>query len=46
MTLATLIFSGWNWFWLAAGLLGVAFLLLWWSYRAAPAGVWRWTCLA
>jgi len=45
MTLAALIFSGWNWFWLAAGLLGVAFLLLWWSYRAAPAGVWRWTCL-
>lgn len=43
--LATLIFSGWNWLWLAASLLGVAGLLLFWTYRAAPPGRWRWVCL-
>src|SRR6266478_1609228 len=43
--LATLIFSGSNWLWLAAGTLVLALLLLFWSYRAAPAGAARWVCL-
>src|SRR6266446_10914463 len=42
---ATLIFSGSNWLWLAAGTLVLALLLLFWSYRAAPAGAARWVCL-
>ena len=45
MSLATLIFSGWNWLWLAAGVLAVAFLLLIWSYRAGQAGSVRWVCI-
>src|SRR5712675_1604162 len=45
MSLATLIFSGWNWLWLAAGALGIGLLLLVWSYRAAPPGMIRWVCL-
>src|SRR6266478_3038982 len=43
--LATLIFSGSNWLWFAAGTLVLALLLLFWSYRAAPAGAARWVCL-
>ncbi|MBI3852409.1 MAG: hypothetical protein HY298_19305 [Verrucomicrobia bacterium] len=45
MFLATLIFSGWNWLWPAAGAIGVALVLLIWSYRAAPTGMIRWVCL-
>lgn len=45
MSLAVLIFSGLNWLWITAGGIGVALLLLFWSYRAAPAGVVRWVCL-
>jgi len=45
MFLAILILSGWNFLWLAAGVTGAAFLLLLWSYRAAPAGAVRWLCL-
>src|SRR5437870_12890754 len=45
MSLATLIFSSWNWLWLATGVMGIALVLLWWSYRAATAGVVRWICL-
>src|SRR5216117_2336524 len=45
MSLATLIFSSWNWLWLASGVVGIAVVLLWWSYRAATAGVVRWICL-
>jgi uncharacterized membrane protein len=41
---ATVVFSGQNLIWLVAGTLGFAFLLLFWSYRSAPAGVVRWTC--
>src|SRR6266566_1736641 len=42
---ATLIFSGSNWLWFAAGTLVLALLLLFWSYRAASAGAARWVCL-
>src|SRR6266571_326877 len=45
MSLATLIFSGWNWLWPAAACLLLALALLFWSYRAAPTGPLRWVCL-
>ena len=45
MFLASLIFSGWNWLWLVVGAIGVALVLLIWSYRAAPRGMVRWLCL-
>src|SRR5206468_12679708 len=45
-SLATLIFSGWNWLWPAAACLLLALALLFWSYRAAPTGPLRWICLA
>src|SRR5258705_11548028 len=44
MSLATLIFAGWNWLWFAAGASGVALLLLLFGYRAAPRGSLRWLC--
>src|SRR5215510_11991240 len=46
MSLATLIFSGWNWLWLAGCVLGIALALLFWSYSAATSGWVRWACLA
>src|SRR5438477_11422300 len=46
MSLATLIFSGWNWLWPAAGVLCLGLVLLLWSYRATPAGPVRWLCLS
>src|SRR5499427_7663367 len=46
MSLATLIFSGWNWLWLAGGVVGMALALLVWSYSAAATGWTRWVCLA
>src|SRR5690349_9179556 len=45
MSLATVLFSGLNWFWLVAGFVAVGFLLLVWSYRAASAGPVGWVCL-
>jgi len=42
----TLIFPGWNWLWCAAGLTGVAFLTLFWSYRASLPGATRWVCVS
>src|SRR6267378_1448340 len=41
---ASIIFSGSNWLWLAAGVLGLAVILAAWSYRAAPNGWPRWVC--
>jgi hypothetical protein len=43
--LATLTFSGETWLWPLAGFLAAAALILFWSYRAAPAGALRWVCL-
>ena len=44
MPLATLIFSGWSYVWLAVPILVFAALVLLWSYRSAPPGVARWLC--
>ena len=44
ISLATLIFSGWNWLWPVAGAIILGLGLLFWSYRAAPAGPIRWLC--
>lgn len=43
--LTTLTFSGWNWLWPVVGFLGVAALVLAWSYRASAAHPLRWVCL-
>ena len=45
MTLAELTFSGWTWFWPALAFLGVAGLVLAWSYRASAAQPLRGVCL-
>src|SRR5260221_14624723 len=45
MSMATLTFSGWDWLWPIAGVMGVALLLLVWSYRATPTGWARWGCV-
>ncbi|HTL54647.1 MAG TPA: glutamine amidotransferase [Candidatus Limnocylindrales bacterium] len=45
MFLASLIFSGWHWAWIAAGGVGVGVLLLLWSYRAGSAGLLRSCCV-
>jgi uncharacterized membrane protein len=42
--MATLVFSGWNYLWLVALVLGVSLAVVLWSYRAAPAGWPRWVC--
>ena len=44
MLLANLIFSGWNYIWLVGPLCLLAATVLFWSYRAAPAGFARWLC--
>lgn len=44
MFLASLIFSGWSYVWLAALFLLIGFIALFWGYRAAPSGVVRWVC--
>jgi uncharacterized membrane protein len=44
MPLASLIFSSWNWLWLALAAVALGFLLLLYSYRAAPPGFARWLC--
>ena len=47
MPLAALTFSGWQWFWPAAGFLAVAAVIVAWGYRAqAGLGPWRWLCVA
>jgi len=40
-----LTFAGLSWLWFAIGLTGVTLLVLFWSYRAAPAGGLRWACV-
>ncbi len=44
MLIATLIFSRWNWLWFVVGAMVFALLILFWTYRAAPAGPLRWLC--
>ena len=44
MFFAALIFSAWNWLWLAAGAVGASLLLLLWSYRSTSATPLRWLC--
>src|SRR5260221_12675225 len=44
MSLAALIFSGWNWLWPALALSGLTLVFLFWSYRGAGGAV-RWVCL-
>jgi uncharacterized membrane protein len=45
MSLATLILSGWHWLLPTAGVMGLALVLLMWSYRSTPSGWVRWLCL-
>src|SRR5882762_10799891 len=44
MLLANLVFSAWNWLWLAAAVLGLGAALLTWSYWRRPSPI-RWPCL-
>ncbi|HWX19966.1 MAG TPA: glutamine amidotransferase [Candidatus Binatia bacterium] len=44
MPLASLIFSSWNWLWLAVSATAIGLFLLLWTYRAAPPGLARWLC--
>jgi uncharacterized membrane protein len=44
MLLASLIFSGWNWLWFAAGGLAVGLPLAIWSYWSVPSGISRMLC--
>lgn len=44
MSLAVLTFAGFHWLWFAGLAVGLALALLFWSYRAAPAGALRWRC--
>ncbi len=47
MILATLTFSGWNWFWPVVGFVALAVAVLAWSYRASSGPGWlRAWCLA
>ncbi|HEX2862383.1 MAG TPA: hypothetical protein VHN79_12120, partial [Lacunisphaera sp.] len=46
MNSTSLTFSGWSWLWPALGFLGVAALVLAWSYRALAGQPLRWVCLA
>jgi len=46
ITVAVLTFSGWNRLWPVSAYLAISALVLVWSYRAAPPGAIRWTCLA
>jgi len=45
MSVATLIFNGQKWLWLACGFSTVALLLLLWSYRTGPKGLLNWACV-
>jgi uncharacterized membrane protein len=42
---SSLTFSGWNWLWPAAAFVGVAAVVLIWSYRASAGQPLRWACL-
>ena len=42
---SSLTFSGWSWLWPALAFLGVAALVLAWSYRASAGQPLRWVCL-
>lgn len=44
MSLASLIFSGWNYLWIAIAFLVVGLGALFWSYQSAPSGLARWVC--
>src|SRR5437868_6791473 len=44
MLVASLVFSAWNWIWLALGVLLLAFGLLFWSYRQAGPAALRSVC--
>src|SRR5579862_5659515 len=44
MLVATLIFSGWNYVWLAVPPVVAALLVLSWSYGASPPSLARWVC--
>jgi uncharacterized membrane protein len=46
LVMAVLTFSGWGRLGPVGGFLAVGFLVLFWSYRAGPAGGLRWICLA
>jgi len=45
MSVATLIFSNWNWLWFAATMTGIALATLLWSYLGSPDGGVRWVCV-
>src|SRR5436190_23435942 len=45
MTFGTLILSGWNWVWLAVGIILLGLGLSVWSYRGAGSGWLKWVCL-
>lgn len=44
MSLASLIFSGWNYLWVAVAFLAAGMAVLFWSYQSAPSGPARWLC--
>src|SRR5215472_7343150 len=44
MLLASVIFSGWHWFWLCVAGLALGMVLILWSYGAAPSGLSRILC--
>src|SRR5215471_20105232 len=46
MLSATVVFSGRQWLTLAAVIIVVGLVLLFWNYRAAPRGALRWLCAA
>jgi uncharacterized membrane protein len=44
MFVASVIFSGLNWLWLGAGILGLGIALIAWSYNSGASGIARWVC--
>lgn len=46
MSIASLTFANFDWFWPLAVTVGLACILLWWAYRATPQGATRWVCLS
>src|SRR5262245_20875742 len=45
MSIAALIFSGWQWLWVALAVAVGALVLLFWNYSSAQGGGLRWVCL-